>query len=306
MSRRFLASGKHIGKVVVKIRDEENERLTRPTPKLVSAIPRVYINPEKVYVLVGGLGGFGLQLANWLILRGATRIVLTSRSGLKTGYQSRCIRRWKDVGAEVLVSTVDCISEEGAVRLLSESRGLGPVGGIFNLAAVLKDALLDNQTEEAFDVVCRPKVEATRNLDKVSRRLCLELDYFVVFSSVVCGRGNAGQTNYGLANSVMERVCEGRQADGLPGLAIQWGAVGDVGMVIDNIGDNDAVVGGTLPQRMSSCLASLDVLLHHPGPVVASMVLAERNNPDNGDQLGLLDAVAKIMGIKVINTAHIF
>ena len=40
---------------------------------------------------------------------------------------------------------------------------------------------------------------------------------FVVFSSVSCGRGNAGQTNYGYANSVMERVVEARNADGLHG-----------------------------------------------------------------------------------------
>lgn len=51
---------------------------------------------------------------------------------------------------------------------------------------------------------------------------------FVVFSSVSCGRGNAGQTNYGLSNSVMERICEWRKKLGLPALAVQWGAVGDV------------------------------------------------------------------------------
>lgn len=52
---------------------------------------------------------------------------------------------------------------------------------------------------------------------------------FVIFSSVSCGRGNAGQSNYGMANSVMERICERRRSDGLPALAIEWGAVADVG-----------------------------------------------------------------------------
>lgn len=50
----------------------------------------------------------------------------------------------------------------------------------------------------------------------------------MVFSSVSCGKGNAGQTNYGMANSVMERICETRKEEGLPALAIEWGAVGDV------------------------------------------------------------------------------
>lgn len=64
-------------------------------------------------------------------------------------------------------------------------------------------------------------------LDSATRELAPELDYFVVFSSVSCGRGNPGQSNYGLANSAMERIVEQRQADGLPGLAVQWGAIGE-------------------------------------------------------------------------------
>jgi fatty acid synthase len=57
------------------------------------------------------------------------------------------------------------------------------------------------------------------------------LHWFVVFSSVSSGRGNAGQANYGFANSGMERICEKRAEEGLPGLAIQWGAIGDVGLI---------------------------------------------------------------------------
>lgn len=52
---------------------------------------------------------------------------------------------------------------------------------------------------------------------RMTRQKCPELDYFVAFSSVSCGRGNAGQSNYGFANSTMERICEQRRHDGLPG-----------------------------------------------------------------------------------------
>lgn len=47
---------------------------------------------DHVYVVVGGLGGFGLELADWLILRGARKIVLNSRRGVTTGYQSSRLR----------------------------------------------------------------------------------------------------------------------------------------------------------------------------------------------------------------------
>lgn len=59
--------------------------------------------------------------------------------------------------------------------------------------------------------------ETDTRTHRATREACPELDYFVAFSSVSCGRGNAGQTNYGFANSTMERICEQRRHDGLPG-----------------------------------------------------------------------------------------
>jgi fatty acid synthase len=82
-----MASGKHIGKVVIRIREEEEELMIRPEPRQVGAMPRFYCDSAKSYVIVGGLGGFGLELADWLILRGARKLVLSSRSGVRTGYQ---------------------------------------------------------------------------------------------------------------------------------------------------------------------------------------------------------------------------
>jgi len=101
------------------------------------------------------------------------------------------------------------------------------------LLQVLRDKLLENQTEADFTASAGPKALATHHLDVLSRQMCPHLRHFVVFSSVSCGRGNAGQTNYGMNNSIMERICEARVRDGLPGLAVQWGAVGDVGLVAE-------------------------------------------------------------------------
>lgn len=136
-------------------------------------------------------------------------------------------------------------------------------------------------------------------IHRVTRQQCPELQHFVVFSSVSCGRGNAGQSNYGFANSTMERVCEQRRHDNLPGLAIQWGAIGDVGVVLETMGGNDAVIGGTLPQRMASCLEVLDRFLSQQRAVMSSFVLAERvqvAKGEGGGQKDLVDTVAHILG----------
>lgn len=299
---RFMASGKHIGKVVVKVRQEEeggakNKRIDTAV-RLMTSIPRTYMHKEKSYIIIGGLGGFGLELANWMVMRGASKLVLTSRSGIKTGYQSLMIRRWQDVGVTISIDTNDVATAKGADALLMGANKLGPVGGIFNLAAVLRDGLLENQSEADFAAVCQPKVDGTKFLDASSRRLCPELDYFICFSSISCGRGNIGQTNYGLANSAMERICEARQVAGLPGTAIQWGAIGDTGLVIENLGDNETVIGGTVPQRMSSCLQTMDLFMQQPHAVLSSMVVAEKRKADAGGDVGLVKCVANILGLK--------
>ena len=75
---------------------------------------------------------------------------------------------------------------------------------------------------------------------------------------------------------------------------------------LETMGNNDTEVGGTLPQRMPSCLATLDIFLQQPYPVLASMVLADKNKGnDSKTQVGLLNAVGNILGIKnVKNVCH--
>lgn len=208
------------------------------------------------------------------------------------------IRRWRERGITVVVDTNDVTTLAGAKKLMKEANKLGLIGGIFNLAAVLRDGLMEDQTEADFKTVCIPKIDGTKNLDVASRELCPELDYFICFSSVSCGRGNIGQVNYGLANSAMERICEGRHAAGLPGTAIQWGAIGDTGLVLESLGDNDTVIGGTLPQRMVSCLQTMDIFMQQPHPVLASMVVAEKRKADTTGGVSLVSCIANILGLK--------
>ncbi|XP_067015650.2 fatty acid synthase [Anabrus simplex] len=295
---RYMAAGKHVGKVLIQIRPQEDELWAKPTLMPMEVMPKFHCSSNCTYIILGGLGGFGLELTDWLVLRGARKVVLTSRRGISTGYQSLRVRAWRSYGVSVAVSTVDVSTEEGATKLLKDANAIGPVEGIFNLAVVLRDALLENQTEETFQESLRSKAIATRHLDALSRKLCPQLKQFVVFSSVSCGRGNAGQTNYGMSNSIMERVCEARARDGLPALAIQWGAVGEVGLVAEMQEDHqELVIGGTLQQRISSCLEVMDVFLKQPHPVVASMVVAEKRAA--GGKFGsIVECVANILGLR--------
>lgn len=271
---RFMAGAKHTGKVVIRMREELR---TRPQEGPIPlCVPQNFFNAQQSYIIVGGLGGMGLELVYWMVQKGARKIILTSRVGLKHPYQTMSLNRLRKaagVDGQIIVSVNDAITEESARSLMEEAMALGTVGGIFNLPLVLADSLLENQSIEKFESVCKTKLNSAHNLDKLSRSLCASLDYFVCFSSMVSGLGNAGQSNYAFANSAIERICEIRRSDGLHGLAIQWGVVGDVGFVAERYG-NRIVVAGFEVQRIFSCMESLDRLLFSNNAVCSSFVLS--------------------------------
>uniref|UniRef100_A0A0N4ZTR7 Fatty acid synthase n=1 Tax=Parastrongyloides trichosuri TaxID=131310 RepID=A0A0N4ZTR7_PARTI len=304
---RFMSAGKHIGKVLMQIREEEKEKLCIPKPIKVKAICRTLCNPTHCYLITGGLGGFGLELAQWLINRGARNIVLTSRSGVRTGYQARCVHFWRRSGINVMISTLNISLEEEAFALIKQCQELGPLGGIFHLAMVLRDCLFENQNVQNFRDSAEAKYYGTINIDYASRKLVSNdtLRWFVVFSSISSGRGNAGQTNYGWSNSTMERMVEQRREDGYPGIAIQWGAIGDVGVILENMGDNNTIVGGTLPQRMPSCLATLDLFLSWNHPIVSSYIKADSINKKSSGGGNLLQTIAHILGVNDVSQLNL-
>lgn len=101
-----------------------------------TAIPSPYVYKVWFFLSPGGLGGFGLELADWLIIRGARNLILTSRKGITKGYQSMKVKMWQSYGINVVISTEDITKVDGIQKILQTANSLGPVSAIFNLAAV--------------------------------------------------------------------------------------------------------------------------------------------------------------------------
>jgi fatty acid synthase, animal type len=266
---RFMAQGKHVGKVMVRMKDVPES----PAPARVRARPRFSCDPEKSYLVTGGLGGFGFELAGWLVQRGAKHLVLSSRGGVKDGYQRYRIAGWERQGVDVVVSQGDVSTAEGARSLVEAAQRRAPLAGIFHLAMVMRDALLPNQTVRGFEEVVAVKFEGAHHLDEITRASCPHLEQFVTFSSLAAGRGNPGQSSYGYANAALDRLCEARRRDGFPGLSIEWGAIGDVGFVHENRDVIDIELLRTKEQPLASCLEMLDACLHGQAPVRTSYIL---------------------------------
>ena len=297
---RFMASGKHIGKIVIKIRDENNNQENDAKSDL-RITKQTFFYPHKSYVIIGGLGGLGLEVAQWMSERGAKRIVLATRRGISEAYQQNAIHQMELRGAKVVVSQNDATTENGCVRIIEDAYKMGAIGAIINSAAVLDDMLMDVMTPESFEKVASSKVLSTIYMDQLSREYCPELDYFIGFSSISNNRGNLGQTNYNYGNSVIDAICEKRRKEGLHGLSIQWGIIGDVGLVMNKGGYNGKVMLSTTTQRIESCIATLDKFIQMKESVVISFVKSREliGSGDDGDLMKLLN---RVVGFKDIGS----
>jgi fatty acid synthase, animal type len=224
----------------------------------------------------------GMEIADWMVMRNCMKLVFSSSRGISNSYQSYRIGIWKSYGVKLVVSTSDVTTKAGCTKLLETANKLGSVGGIFNLAAILHDVKFEEQTTETFEKSFKPKALSTIHLDEVSRSLCPNLDHFVFFSSASGGRGFASQTNYGLSNSVGDKIILNRHEVGLCGKAIQFGPIRDVGL-LSYIEKNEVTsFFGYSLQSISSCLDVLDKILLRNEPIFSSIVFASKVNANIG------------------------
>jgi len=81
---------------------------------------------------------------------------------------------------------------------------IGPVTGIIHGAGVLADKLIEKKTSEDFDAVCSTKINGIDALLKSINPK--KLTHLLLFSSAAGFYGNAGQSDYAVANEALNRI----------------------------------------------------------------------------------------------------
>ena len=152
----------------------DQDEITDSVPRLIPDDASFTCSRSKSYIITGGLGGFGLELAEWLVEKGVRYLVLTLRTGKMTTYKKRKLQILDTKGVKVCeISTLDVSDEEQAFQLVKMAADLSPkgIGGVFHLAVVLRDCLFENQTAKRFKTVLSPKSTGVLNIDKALRKL---------------------------------------------------------------------------------------------------------------------------------------
>ena len=247
---RFMAGARHIGKIV----------LTWPSAGLAQdAGPQ----PGETEFISGGLGGLGLKLAARRVRQGCRHLVLAARHAPDDAAKA-VLESLARAGCEVKAIACD-VSDYEALKgaLLGALEGMPKLARIWHLAGVLDDGRFSSLDASRFMKVLAPKAEGALNLDRLSREepWAADLRSFVLFSSTAAWFGTPGQASYAAANAVLDALAARRRAEGLPALAVNWGAFGEAGMAARGAGLASLKAFGIGAMAPEQGFALLDSLL---------------------------------------------
>lgn len=127
---RYMQKGQHIGKIVVTM-PENSEGL-----RLASTSPKIYLRPDKAYLLVGGLGGLGKAVSVWLVEHGARHLIYLGRSAGRSDSDKRFVAELASMGCSTQcfqgsVATLEDV--QNAVKKASK-----PLAGVLQMSMVLR------------------------------------------------------------------------------------------------------------------------------------------------------------------------
>ena len=215
---RFVSQARHVGKVVL-------------------TMPRV-LDPAGTVLVTGATGTLGGLVARHLVAaHGVRHLLLVSRSGTAAAGATALVADLTAAGAEVRVAACDTADRAALADLLASVPAGHPLTGVVHAAGVVDDAVVEALTPERVDRVFRPKVDAARHLDELTRAADPAL--FLLFSSATATFGAPGQGNYAAANAVLDALAQQRSAAGASAASLAWGLWEEASGLTAGLGDAD-------------------------------------------------------------------
>ncbi len=212
-----------------------------------------------VYLITGGTGGLGLEIARHLARTHRASLVLVGRTALPprqdwaawidshdvsddTSRKLAQILECETAGARVLLAAADVSNVAQLATVRTEAMtAFGRIDGVFHTAGTLDDAVMPMKTRESALTVLRPKVQGTLAISTVFREDAL--DFIVLFSSISSVLGLQGQADYTAANAFLDAFAEAADTGGTRVLSVNWGPWKNVGLAVASAAGRSSAAG---------------------------------------------------------------
>ncbi|HWD60158.1 MAG TPA: SDR family NAD(P)-dependent oxidoreductase [Stellaceae bacterium] len=259
---RLMQGAQHIGKLV----------LVRASDAAIAVQrrPALSLRRDGVYVVTGGVDGFGYATARWLAERGAGHLALIGRRGAATPGAAARVGELEELGAAVSIHAADVADPAALTAALAAIRAPGvPIRGVIHAAAAIVDGMAGSLSPAEAKRALAAKLGGALLLDRLTADD--PLDLFWLFSSATSLVGAPGQGAYVAANAAVEALARRRRAAGGPALAIAWGPIADVGILAGRPAERMALATrlGARSMPADRALAALPALAASGEPVVA-------------------------------------
>jgi phthiocerol/phenolphthiocerol synthesis type-I polyketide synthase C len=201
----------------------------RNEPRDITSTVESVIRPDASYLVTGGLSGVGFEIAELLAQRGARHLVLMSLSPHPE--MAERIAGMQNSGTDVTVMCANVADETAVNKAIADiSQHRFPLRGVIHAAGVTDDAAFTQLEWTRFTKVLDAKIKGAWNLHRATEHL--NLDIFVLFSSIASMVGSGGQANHTVANTFLDNLALYRRRRGLSGCSINWGVWSETGTVV--------------------------------------------------------------------------
>ncbi|GAA2000785.1 type I polyketide synthase [Nocardiopsis rhodophaea] len=193
-----------------------------------TAPPPPPVRADDGYLITGGVGDIGLELARHLVAHGARNLLLVGRSPL-TPERTAAVNDLRAT-AYVDYEAVDVADEAEMRRVLEKwsARGRPPIRGVAHAAGVIGYTDVSEMTEADLTAVMRPKAHGAVVLDRLFTGH--DLDFFVLFSSGSALLPSPMLGAYAASNAYLDALAHRRRARGETATSVNWGFWAKVGM----------------------------------------------------------------------------
>lgn len=242
---------------------EHKKYVARLEPVEGVAFKSLKIAEEATYLITGGTGSLGLQTARFLASKNASEVILLSRNIPNEGAQ-QTIQEIEALGTKVLFMPCD-VSQASQVKQVFDflTKNKRQIKGVVHAAGLATPVSCKDLTLESLHSMFESKVQGAWNLHEQTKGL--DLDFFVMYSSISSVLGSAQLAHYSAANSFLDGLATHRRALNLPAISINWGPWESGGLVQSTAGSDKVLNSGFLTLAPHEALQYLEqaLLLNH-------------------------------------------